>query len=93
MLNVAYLVTAALCSLMAAAGYYMFGNGALDVITFNLSGVLAQVRFDPYSCFTHFANGCGLGFMHESGSPGKPSGSKPGGTHVRYQMFKTGVTS
>lgn len=43
MLNVAYLVVAIMCTLMGAAGYYMFGTGALDLITFNLSGVLAAL--------------------------------------------------
>lgn len=42
-LNVAYLIVAGLCSLMGAAGYYMFGTGSLDVITFNLGGLLAQL--------------------------------------------------
>ncbi|KXZ56682.1 hypothetical protein GPECTOR_1g614 [Gonium pectorale] len=42
-LNVAYLVVAVLCTLMGSAGYYMFGTGALDLITFNLTGVLAAV--------------------------------------------------
>ncbi|PNH00569.1 Vacuolar amino acid transporter 1, partial [Tetrabaena socialis] len=40
-LNVAYLVVAALCTLMGAAGYHMYGTGALDLITFNLSGITA----------------------------------------------------
>ncbi|GIL72720.1 hypothetical protein Vretifemale_3019 [Volvox reticuliferus] len=42
-LNVAYLVVAVLCTLMGGAGYYMYGTGALDLITFNLTGVLAAV--------------------------------------------------
>ncbi|KAG2499329.1 hypothetical protein HYH03_002906 [Edaphochlamys debaryana] len=42
-LNVAYLVVVVLCSLMGAAGYYMYGTGALDLVTFNMSGLLAAV--------------------------------------------------
>ncbi|GLC35800.1 hypothetical protein PLESTB_000495600 [Pleodorina starrii] len=42
-LNVAYLAVAVLCTLMGGAGYYMYGTGALDLITFNLTGVLAAV--------------------------------------------------
>ncbi|GFR41259.1 hypothetical protein Agub_g1934 [Astrephomene gubernaculifera] len=42
-LNVAYLVVALMCTLMGAAGYYMYGTGALDLVTFNLSGVLAAL--------------------------------------------------
>ena len=35
-LNVAYVVVAALCTFLGLAGYYMYGNGAMDVITFNM---------------------------------------------------------
>ena len=44
MLNIAYLAVAAQCTLIAAAGYAMYGAGALDVITFNLPrGLLATL--------------------------------------------------
>ncbi len=44
MLNVAYVIVAAQCTLIAAAGYAMYGAGALDVITFNLPrGLLATL--------------------------------------------------
>lgn len=39
----AYLVVAVLCTLMGGAGYYMYGAGALDLVTFNLTGVLAAL--------------------------------------------------
>ena len=43
-LNIAYLAVAAQCTLIAAAGYAMYGAGALDVITFNLPrGLLATL--------------------------------------------------
>ncbi|KAK9826368.1 hypothetical protein WJX81_002972 [Elliptochloris bilobata] len=43
-LNIAYLAVAAQCTLIAAAGYAMYGVGALDVITFNLPrGLLATL--------------------------------------------------
>ena len=38
-LDVAYLVVGGLCTFIGAAGYYMYGNAALDVITFNLPKV------------------------------------------------------
>ncbi|KAK9903315.1 hypothetical protein WJX75_002640 [Coccomyxa subellipsoidea] len=43
-LDVAYLVVGGLCTFIGAAGYYMYGNAALDVITFNLpKGLLATL--------------------------------------------------
>ncbi|PNW85026.1 hypothetical protein CHLRE_03g168550v5 [Chlamydomonas reinhardtii] len=42
-LNVAYLAVAVICTLMGAAGYYMYGTGALDLVTFNMVGPLAAV--------------------------------------------------
>ncbi|EIE22996.1 hypothetical protein COCSUDRAFT_15642, partial [Coccomyxa subellipsoidea C-169] len=43
-LDAAYLVVGTLCTFIGAAGYYMYGNGALDVITFNLpKGLLATL--------------------------------------------------
>lgn len=41
-LNAAYGIVAALCTFLGAAGYYMYGAGALDVITFNLRGGAAK---------------------------------------------------
>ena len=38
-LNVAFLLVGALCTLMGAAGYYMYGNAVRDVVTFNLPKV------------------------------------------------------
>ncbi|CAL8465508.1 g5044 [Coccomyxa elongata] len=43
-LDAAYLVVGALCTFIGAAGYYMYGNAALDVVTFNLpKGLLATL--------------------------------------------------
>ena len=43
-LNIAYIAVAAQCTLIAAAGYAMYGAGALDVVTFNLPrGLLATL--------------------------------------------------
>lgn len=39
----AYLAVAVICTLMGAAGYYMYGTGALDLVTFNMVGPLAAV--------------------------------------------------
>jgi hypothetical protein len=52
---VAYLIVAVLCTLMGAAGYWMYGTGALDLITFNLSGVLAAL------CASGVRRGAGRG--------------------------------
>ena len=38
-LDAAYLVVGALCTFIGAAGYYMYGNAARDVVTFNLPKV------------------------------------------------------
>lgn len=38
-LDAAYLVVGSLCTFIGAAGYYMYGNAARDVITFNLPKV------------------------------------------------------
>lgn len=35
-LNVAFAIVATLCSFLGLAGYYMYGSGVLDVVTFNL---------------------------------------------------------
>jgi len=43
-LNVAYLIVATLCTFIGAAGYYMYGSGACDIVIFNLPpGVLATL--------------------------------------------------
>lgn len=43
-MDVSFLLTALLCTLIGGAGYYMFGSAARDVITFNLPvGVLATL--------------------------------------------------
>lgn len=42
-LDAAYLVVGVLCTFIGAAGYYMYGNSALDVITFNLPKVLHKI--------------------------------------------------
>jgi hypothetical protein len=53
-LDAAYLVVGALCTFIGAAGYYMYGNGALDVITFNLPKVtrhsLVLPRLSSLAC-------------------------------------------
>ena len=36
-LNVAFAIIAALCTFVGAAGYWMYGQGAADVVTFNFS--------------------------------------------------------
>jgi amino acid permease len=36
-LDTAYCIVAAICTFLGFAGYYMYGNGARDVITFNMS--------------------------------------------------------
>ena len=38
-LNVAYLVVGGLCTFIGATGYYMYGNAARDLVTFNLPAV------------------------------------------------------
>ena len=38
-LDTAYLLVGGLCTLLGSLGYYMYGNGARDVITFNLPPV------------------------------------------------------
>ncbi len=38
-LDVAYLLVGVLCTFLGGAGYYMYGNTARDVITFNLPKV------------------------------------------------------
>ena len=38
-MNVAFLVTALLCTIIGGCGYYMFGSAARDVVTFNLPAV------------------------------------------------------
>jgi hypothetical protein len=35
-LDTAYLMVGALCTFIGSAGYWMYGNAARDVITFNL---------------------------------------------------------
>lgn len=35
-LDTAYCIVAALCTFLGVAGYYMYGDGARDVITFNM---------------------------------------------------------
>eukprot|EP00892_Ulva_mutabilis_P007050 jgi/Ulvmu1/4717/UM002_0448.1 len=35
-LNVAFAIVATLCSFLGLAGYYMYGSGVLDVVTFNM---------------------------------------------------------
>lgn len=35
-LNVSFLIIATLCSFLGLAGYYMYGSGVLDVVTFNM---------------------------------------------------------
>jgi solute carrier family 32 (vesicular inhibitory amino acid transporter) len=48
-LDTAYIIVALLCTFLGTAGYYMYGNGALDVITFNMqSGVCVCPVF--YGC-------------------------------------------
>lgn len=48
-LDAAYLVVGTLCTFIGAAGYYMYGNGALDVITFNLPKVTACLVTNTHS--------------------------------------------
>ena len=48
-LNVAYVVVAALCTFLGLAGYYMYGDGAMDVITFNMRSGAAAVLQHPHS--------------------------------------------
>lgn len=38
-MNVSFLITSLLCTLIGGSGYYMFGSAARDVITFNLPAV------------------------------------------------------
>ncbi|GFH14096.1 Aa_trans domain-containing protein, partial [Haematococcus lacustris] len=40
-LNVAFFLVAFLCTFIAAAGYYMYGAGAADIVIFNLPTLLA----------------------------------------------------
>ena len=47
-LDVAYLLVGALCTFIGAAGYYMYGNAARDVITFNLPKVCPLHRIEQY---------------------------------------------
>jgi solute carrier family 32 (vesicular inhibitory amino acid transporter) len=42
-LNVAYAIVAALSTFLGVAGYYMYGNGALDVVTFNMNAGAPRV--------------------------------------------------
>ena len=37
------MIVAATCTFIGAAGYYMYGSGAADVVIFNLSGALATL--------------------------------------------------
>ena len=38
-MNVAFIITALLCTVIGGCGYYMFGSVARDVVTFNLPAV------------------------------------------------------
>ena len=38
-MNVAFIITALLCTVIGGCGYYMFGSAARDVVTFNLPAV------------------------------------------------------
>ena len=53
-MNVAFIVTALLCTVIGGCGYYMFGSAARDVITFNLPAVRppsdALVNFVELGC-------------------------------------------
>jgi solute carrier family 32 (vesicular inhibitory amino acid transporter) len=57
-LNAAYATVAMLSTFLAAAGYFMFGSGALDVVTFNLPAVtlktlcavLARAHLGEFHC-------------------------------------------
>eukprot|EP00955_Chlamydomonas_euryale_P090241 364523-Chlamydomonas_euryale.AAC.2 len=43
-LNVAYIIVAAFCTIIGGLGYYMYGQGAADVVIFNLpAGFLATL--------------------------------------------------
>lgn len=43
-LDTAFLIVATLCTLMGAAGYYMYGSNACDLIVFNLpKGIIASI--------------------------------------------------
>jgi hypothetical protein len=53
-LNVAFLVVAAFCTFIAAAGYYMYGPAVADVVIFNLPPVLAT------ACSCLVGHACGL---------------------------------
>ncbi len=46
-MNVAFIITALLCTVIGGCGYYMFGSAARDVVTFNLPAVrvLASLSF------------------------------------------------
>lgn len=46
-LNAAYIIVAMMCTFLGFTGYFMYGSGVLDVITFNLPK--ASPRFLP-SC-------------------------------------------
>jgi solute carrier family 32 (vesicular inhibitory amino acid transporter) len=52
-LDTAYCIVAAICTFLGLAGYYMYGDGSRDVITFNMSAgdlppCLSAVCFMPY---------------------------------------------
>jgi hypothetical protein len=49
-LNVAYVVVASICTFLAVAGYYMYGNAAKDVITFNMRNGASTAAGSPQLC-------------------------------------------
>lgn len=51
-MNVSFMLTALLCTLIGGSGYYMFGSAARDIVTFNLP----SVRVYPASVPPSFAN-------------------------------------
>lgn len=74
-LNVAYAIVAGLCTFIGAAGYYMYGPSAADIIIFNLpAGLLAtmcccMVLVNPVAKFALTMEPVAAALVKAAGSP------------------------
>jgi hypothetical protein len=71
-LNTAFAIVATLCTFVGVAGYYMYGAGALDVITFNMhAGKLkslcaAVILVNPFAKFAITMEPIALAMRHKT---------------------------